>query len=93
MTVTKAALESLRTARPKHNAVLHLRPDSHTVRYVHSSVEADRIGKLTQGDRKLTQALEKFRHDLQFSSREGQSKAQFNHQSQQPIKKTNTPQP
>ena len=98
--ITQKALEQLRVSQPKHNHELHYTIGGWTEQHVHSCVEAERIRKLNHGDRRLQQELERFRHDMQFASREGQAKAQFNHVNQsqkQEIepspKKDNNPQP
>ena len=78
MTVTKTDLEALRAAKPVKNNELHYTIGGTIETQVHSSVEAERIGKLNRGDRTMQVALLKMRHDRTFSAREGYAKAQFN---------------
>jgi hypothetical protein len=80
--ITKKALEQLRVSQPKHNHELHYTIGGSIEAQVHSSVEAERIGKLNNGDRRLQESLEQLRNDYAFSSREGQAKAHFNQQTQ-----------
>ena len=81
--ITKAELEQLRSTRPSHNQELHYTIGGAIEERVHSSLEAERIGKLNQGDRRLQQALAEMRHEQAFKTREGLAKAQFN-QTQSP---------
>jgi hypothetical protein len=78
LTVTKIELEALRSARPTLNATLHYTPDDMTVVNVHSTVEAERIGKLNKGDRMMQLSHEKLRGDLAKVRQQGFSRAQFN---------------
>jgi hypothetical protein len=81
--ITKMELERLRSTRPSHNNELHYTIGGAIEQQVHSSLEAERIGKLNQGDRLLQQALAEMRHEQAFKAREGLAKAQFN-QAQSP---------
>lgn len=76
--IIKAELERLRAERPLQNTERHYTIGGPIESQVHSCVESDRIGKLNQGDRRLTQALEDLRRDHALSSREGLAKAHFN---------------
>lgn len=82
MTVTKAQLDALASQRHSNNAELHLRPDNATVAYVHSSLEAQRIGQLNQGHRVLQIAHEDMTVQLRQAKAQGFAKAQFQMQSQ-----------
>ncbi len=83
--ITKMELERLRSTRPSHNNELHYTIGGAIEQQVHSSLEAERIGKLNQGDRRLQEALEEMRHEQAFKTREGLAKAQFN-QTQSPAR-------
>lgn len=78
MTVTKAQLDALRAARPGLNPELLFTPDDMTVAAVHSFVEAERIGKLNQGDRIMQLSHEKLRGDLAKVRQDGFNRVQFN---------------
>lgn len=81
MTVTKARLDTLRDTRYAINTELHLRPDDATVAYVHSSLEAERIGELNKGDKAMQFAHNQFTEAIQKARQQGLSRAQFNRQS------------
>jgi hypothetical protein len=81
VTVTKARLDALRDTRHGMNEVLHLRPDDATVAYVHSSLEAERIGELNEGDKVMQFAHNQFTEAIQKARHQGVSRAQFNRQS------------
>lgn len=76
--ITKAELERLRAAQPTMNRELHYTIGGAVEQMVHSSVEAERIGQLTRGDRQMQKALEELRWAQAFKTREGLAKAQFN---------------
>ena len=81
--ITKAELERLRSTRPSYNQELHYTIGGAIEQQVHSSLEAERIGKLNQGDRRLQEALADLRQNYDLKSREGLSKAQFNAKTQE----------
>ncbi len=87
MTITKKELDQLRANRPDQNRELHYTIGGPAEAYVHASVEAERIGRLVRGDRRLQQALQQLRQDQAFASREGLSKAHFNAHGQTPTVK------
>ncbi len=76
--VTKAQLDALRAARPTLNTELHLTPDDMTVVSVHSCVEAERIGVLNKGDKRMQLSQQKLRADLEQARNEGFNRVQFN---------------
>lgn len=78
MTVTKAEQDVLRATRPTMNAELHLRPNEPTINYVHSSVEAQRIGQLNHGDKVLTLAHINLQKSIEKARSDGFHRAQFN---------------
>lgn len=78
MIVTKAQLEALRAARPTLNTQMHFTPNDMTVVAVHSCVEAERIGKLNQGDKLMQLSHEKLQADLAKVRQAGFNRVQFN---------------
>lgn len=82
--ITKMELERLRAARPRHNNELHYTIGGTIEQQVHSSLDAERIGKLNQGDRRLQEALNELRQNYELKTREGLAKAQFNSNTQNP---------
>ena len=75
--ITKEALERLRSERPQRKTELHYTIGGAIEAQVHSSLEAERIGKINRGDRAMNKAVQDFRHNMAFKSRAGQAKAQF----------------
>ncbi|MCG8604366.1 hypothetical protein MJD09_05120 [bacterium] len=75
--ITKQQMLALERQRPTQNAERHYTIDGPVEAAVHSSVEAERIGQLNAGHRKLAEAETKLTHSIAFASREGQAKAGF----------------
>ena len=75
--VTKEQLQRLERQRPAQNAERHYTIGGPVEAAVHSSVEAERIGQLNAGHRKLAEAEARLTHSIAFASREGQAKAGF----------------
>ncbi len=74
--ITKDELERLK--QPAHkNAELRYTIGGAIETAVHSSVESERIGKLQQGHRMMHQAVENFRDNMAFKTREGLARSQF----------------
>ena len=74
--ITKDELERLK--QPSHkNAELRYTIGGAVEAEVHSSVESERIAKLQHGHRAMHKAVQDFRNEMIFKSREGQARAQF----------------
>jgi hypothetical protein len=80
MSVTKARLDALRNQHTVMNTELHLRPDDASVAYVHSSIDAERIGELNRGDRIMQFAHNQFSEAMQKAREQGLRRAQSNRQ-------------
>lgn len=80
MSITKARLDALRGIKPSMNAELHLRPDEGAVAYVHTSLEAERLGELNRGDRIMQFAHNQLVQDMQKARQQGLKRVQFNQQ-------------
>jgi hypothetical protein len=80
--VSKARLDNLRANKPVMNAELHLRPDGGNVVYVHSSIEAERLGELNRGDRIMQLAHNQLVQDMQKARQQGLKRVQFNQKAQ-----------
>jgi len=74
--ITKDELERLKQPADK-NAELRYTIGGAIETAVHSSVESERIGKLQQGHRMMHQAVENFRDNMAFKTREGLARSQF----------------
>lgn len=81
MIVLKERLEALRAAHTTQNAELHLRPDDATVVYVHSSLDAERIGELHRGDHTMQLAHNQLTEDIRKAREQGFRRVEFNKQS------------
>lgn len=81
MIVLKERLDALRAVHTTQNAELHLRPDDATVAYVHSSIEAERIGELHRGDRTMQRAHNQLTEDMRKAREQGLRRVEFNKQS------------
>ena len=80
MTVTKDQLDALQ--RPQApNAELTYTIGGPVEASVHSSVEAERIGALTRGERQFSQAVEGFRTAMALDARQGLARARFQNHS------------
>ena len=74
--ITKEQLELLE--RPlQQNKELHYTIGGTVETVVHSSVDAERIVRRNKGHRIMNEAVQDFRNNMAFKSREGLSKAQF----------------
>ncbi len=77
MTVTKARLDQLEAEHPTLNPERHYTIGGAVETTVHSNVEAERIGELTQGHRVMNKAVQDFKTNMAFKTREGLARGQF----------------
>ncbi len=77
MTITKEGIEALRKERPTPNADVKHTINGPVQTAVHSTVEADRIGRLNQLDRTMQKASDDLENNMAFKAKEGYLKSQF----------------
>jgi len=74
--ITKDELERLK--QPSHkNAEVRYTIGGPIEAAVHSNVESERIGAFQLGHRTMHKAVEEFRNEMMFKTRDGQARAQF----------------
>lgn len=74
--ITKDELERLK--KPSHkNAELRYTIGGAVETVVHSNLESERMGKLQQGHKVMNEAVENFRNNMVFKTREGMARTQF----------------
>ena len=81
--VTKEMLMRLRAERAKAHERYELTPEGAVKASVDQKIEQEREIKIAKGECYLREALNRFRQEQAFSSREGFARMQFNTRSQE----------
>jgi hypothetical protein len=78
--ITKDQLELLKQS-PKLNIERHYTIGGTLETAVHASLDNDRLREFSKGEKTMNEAVQRFRIDMAFKSREGLAKSQFEHSS------------
>ena len=78
MTITSDELKRLEAERRTPKQEMRYEIDDNGIKtQVHSNLASERIGKLNKGHRVMNEAVQRFRDNMTFRSREGLAKSQF----------------